>query len=536
MVAVFGMVSTSRVAPAQDAPAQDATAQDATAQETAPQGAQAQENQAETETRAEIHTVSETMLSPGEFDPFRDLEPRTPEQVLALAMAENPDLRAAVLAWRQAKLQVISEDYQFVPYAFAELGYTSGRRPFQAPGGVQLLSSDALRFAAGINHRFRTATQVSASVEVERAAEDTVFLGDLEDSFGLGLVFQVAQPWLRGFGEDVILAELHIAEIRRDAALAERERRATELAHQVLDAYWTLWFSEQQIRINQSALQLARREMERAREQLEVGVISESELLPLKTELARLREDLVLSRATRRANQLDLARLLGDPLSGAEITPATEPPTLADAPRRADIFAEAAKRSYRLQNLQHAVEIARIQAAVAENRSLPELSTTASLRISGLGGDVPAAFEQIGGLEAITGMVNLRLELPLIDRAAEADAERADIEVEIAKANYESARDELYSRVATALNNAEAARARLELAKKTAALAERQVEVQSTLFANGATTMLDVVTAIQQRNQAQLRVARARIDILQLRLELEDASGTLLERVSAEVE
>lgn len=476
------------------------------------------------------------LLASDAADPADGFDPRTPQQVLERAMDNNPDLQAAVLSWRQAKLQVVSQDNQFVPYAFAEVGYSTGRRPYQGPTGVQLLANDSLNFSTGLNQTFRTATQVGVSVEVERAAEDSIILGKLDESFGLGFVLQVSQPWLRGFGQDTILAELHIAEVRRDAALAEREQQASALARQVLDAYWALWYSEQQIRINQSALQLARQELARAREQLDVGVISESELVPLETELARLNEELISSQASRQTQQFQLAALLGESPDNATITPASQPPTVNGSLHRADLLAEAEKRSYQLQTLKYNAEIARIQSALADNRSLPSLSTDASVRVSGLGDDVPAAFEQIGGFEAISGSINLRLELPIINRAAQADAERAALEVKVAETRYRAARDQLQSQVASSLSNFESAQHSLELAKKTATLAERQVEIQSTLFANGTTTMLDVVSAIQQRNQAQLRVARARIDILQIRLELEETTGTLLERVSTQLE
>lgn len=472
-----------------------------------------------------------SILSAGE-DPGAGLAPRTPEQIIALAMQQNPDLRASLLAWQQTKLEVISQDNQFVPNAFGELGYTTGRRPYELPGGRQLLSNDSFRAAAGINHTFRTATQVAASIEVEHAVEDTVFAADLGDSFGLGLVFQLSQPWLRGFDRDVILAELHLAELRRDSALAERERLATQLARQALETYWSLWFAEQQIRINQSALALANQEMTRAREQLDVGIIAESDLVPLMTELARLEEDLEQSRAARRETQFQLATLLGLSPSEAGITPTAEPPEVNDQFNEANLQATAEARSYQLQALQQNIEIARIQATLAQNRSLPDLRTNATFRISGLGNKVSDAFEQIGGFEAISAMINLRLELPIINRAAQADAERAQIGIEIARTRHKAALDQLQGRIASAISNFQAAQRRLALAQKTADLAARQVEIQTTLFANGTTTMLDVVNALQQQNQARLRIARARIDILRLRLEIEDASGTLLERLS----
>jgi outer membrane protein TolC len=85
------------------------------------------------------------------------------------------------------------------------------------------------------------------------------------------------------------------------------------------------------------------------------------------------------------------------------------------------------------------------------------------------------------------------------------------------------------------LNNLEATSERLELARRTAELAEQQVEVQTTLFQNGRASMLDVVEAIQQFNVAELRVVSTQVDLAQLRLGLEDTTGTLLERLSVEL-
>lgn len=488
------------------------------------------------ESQAPDSVDAASLLASDAEDPAEGMTPRSVDEIIAQAMQANPELRTSLLAWRQSKLSVISQDARFVPSAFGEVGYVRGRRSLEIPAGSQLLASKSLRFAAGVNQTFKTATSVGVSVELERATEDTDYLGDLGDSFGLGFVLQVAQPWLRGFGNDAVLAELHIAEIRRDAARIDQERQATTTARQVLDAYWSLWLAEQQIRINQSAMALAQQEMIRAQEQLNVGVISESELVPLMTELARIEEDLEASEAARRETQFRLASLLGQSPDQAQITPSTDPPTLPEVASEAELFAAAKERSYQLAQLKSNVEIARIQADLAENRALPDLSTSASLRLSGLGDEAGQAFSQVTGLERITGMVNLRLELPIINDAAKADAERAGIEVEIAQTNYQAALDQLHAQVASALNNFRAARARLQLAQQTAELAERQVEIQSTLFDNGTTTMIDVVSAMQQHNQARLRIERARVDILQLHIELEEATGGLLERLSVELD
>lgn len=472
------------------------------------------------------------LVAPAHAQQNPSAELLTPEQALQTAIAQNPALRAAILDWRRARLQVVSEDYQFVPDVFAEAGYTTGRRPSQGTAGVSLLTSDSLRLSTGLSKRFRWGTQVSTAIDVERAVQDSVVLGNLGETYGLGLVLELAQPLLRGFGTDVVLADLHVAELQQDAALIQRDQAASTLARDVLDAYWNLWYAEQQLDITQSALELSNTKLDEANQRLKVGLVSEADLIPLQTELARLQENLTTSQAAIEENALELARLLGMQPAQADWRTVEQAPEPHEAPSLDQALAAADERSYELRQLGVNVDVAGVQAEVADNLSLPQLDATASVELSGLGGDVPDAFDQITGFRGVTGFVGLRLDLPITDRGLQAEAERAELAVDAARARYASAADRVHAQVASALSNFEAARQRLVLAQRTADLSAKQVEVQSTLFDNGKATMLDVVTAIQDQNEAKLRVARARLDMLQLRYALEDLTGTLLERLS----
>jgi outer membrane protein TolC len=337
----------------------------------------------------------------------------------------------------------------------------------------------------------------------------------------------------------VLLADLYAARLREDAALAERDSTASALARQVLVSYWDLWFAQRQLEITRAAIETAERELEQAQERLTVGQISEADLIPLQTEMARLEEDLVAGRALVDDASIELARLLGGESYAAPRTTGwatiAEPPEPEALPALATALEIAEARSYELRRLELSTDVAKIEARVADNLSLPRLDSTATLRISGLGEDVAGPFDQIGGLEGITGFVGLRLELPIVDTGLEAQAERAQLGVDSARATYQAAKDSLQAQVASSLNNLEATSERLELARRTAELAERQVEVQTTLFQNGRATMLDVVEATQQLNVAKLRVVSAQVDLAQLRLALEDTTGTLLERLSVEL-
>src|SRR5690606_33375905 len=172
------------------------------------------------------------------------------------------------------------------------------------------------------------------------------------------------------------------------------------------------------------------------------------------------------------------------------------------------------------------------QARVAEDQSRYRLDTSAGLQVSGLGRTVPDAFEQFGTFGAFTVFVGVELAIPLDNAFEQSAADRAVLAVRAAEEQRRAERERLRTELALQLETVDEAFSRMTLATRTAALAQENVDVITGRFQAGDATAFDVVQAIQSRREAELRAARAQVDIASAQTRIDDLRGALLERVA----
>lgn len=453
-------------------------------------------------------------------------EPLSAEAALQKAFEHNPDLRAAANDLERADLLVVSEDGQRVPLWTSEAGYRYGNTPRLSTNGTQLTATDALTLMSQIGYTFSPGTQLSAWVEVGRSVRDTVELGDLGAAYDTSFGVQVSQPWLRGFGVDVVDAELRAAHAAKKAAAASQIATANSVAQQVLSAYWSLWSAQRSLEIATEALDVTRQQLAAGEVRLEAGVVAPSELVSLRTEVAGAEERVVEARVGVQRASLTLTRVIGVEASTALRASDADPPRVAVAPLEATI-SQAREQSPDLVQLRANVESASIQARVARNNALPNLETTASLQAAGLGNDLGGAFADVADFDAVIGFVGLTFELPLSNKGRRADAERAELAVRNAEIDVERAERALTTELSTLWSEANAAVERLELARQTAALARENVDAQAARFDAGKGTSLEVTDAIQRLREAEARVLDVEIELVEAQLGIGELTGSL---------
>ena len=456
----------------------------------------------------------------------------SPRQTLEAAMQQNPSLRSAVIEMKRADLALRSELYRYVPIFLLDGRAQLGQRPNLSRTGIISIQNQSYRLTPGIEQTFPTGTTVSGELSVDRTVQDSVFLGDLGTTWGTDVTLSVSQPWLRGFGYDVGLAQRKIARAQSAAAIARRNDEASRLARDVMTAYWQLWQAQREVSIQEQALDVAEQTLEDAQVRLDAGAIAPSELIPLRREAASIREALATSRASLVSRRVELARLLGMETQPGKIRAGGDPPETVSVPDPDDAVETARRQSYSLREQEKQIDQAAANAAVARDEKLPRLDTTASLAISGLGRELDPALESLVAADGLIGLFTLDFQLPLINKSRAADAQRAALAVDRARKDYESAEDQVTASVLDQIENLETARKRLDLARETARLSAENVDFQRTRFENGAATALDVAQALQDQREAELRVANQRVELATRRLALDHLTANLLKRLA----
>lgn len=453
-------------------------------------------------------------------------------RALSLAAEQDPSLKAVMIERKRANLLVDLEKNRYVPTLTAEGGYRAGQTAQASPLGTQLISSRALSSNVALQYTLPYGTTLGAALRFERAVQDSVILGDLGTRYGTTFSFDLAQPWLRGFGEKIGRSGLRDAMYAYEIATLEELARANQLASDVLTAYWNLWSLEAQQEVVHATLELQAESLEMARVRAEIGVASRSDVLRLEGDMAQAREDLVTLSGRIRTQQLELSRITGQidahqswRASGTE--PSEEP--LPDRERLVERVLDNSPDARRLSQL---ITRSELQAMLARDQARPDLQTIASLSVNGVGETLDESFGQFGRFEAVVGYVGVRVSLPLVQEGLEAQADRATLAIDRARSDLTQAQQRLQTQVLTSYEQWDVARERITLARSAVEVAREMVEIEQARYQAGEGTSLEVTQAITRLMQASQRVVNAQRDAELARIELLRLTGALIEDVA----
>jgi outer membrane protein TolC len=463
----------------------------------------------------------------------------TSRNAVEIAVQNNPTLHVALLQEAQARYAVRAEEALYDPIFDANASITHNRSPsLRGTDGTIVSTSDTQAIGASLTKTFALGTTIEAAVSGQRRTSASPPINNLGGANAVGPGYSVlgqltlTQPFLRGAGTGVGLASLRVARLNRTAATLAAQQAGSQVLHDVLIAYWELWYSSEAVRIDEASRDLAKTLEEQAREQVKSGTLANVDALPYSTQLAT-QEEAVLSQAMdQRQRSLTLAQSIGRAnRTGPDLSSADTPPdvTVDDLGERA--VEDALGASYELKQLQAQLQISQDQAKIAGDALRPQLNLNASVSAQGLGNrQVAPAFDQFGRMEAVSAQVGLTFETPVTDTRRSAQVEQALLGVHIAQKQIEAARQQLRTDVESALAATSAAKRRLELALVTEKVAHDQAEGQRGKFLAGTALAIEVQQADDAHRQAQLRVQRARVDLVEGELNLLHLRGKLLER------
>jgi len=217
--------------------------------------------------------------------------------------------------------------------------------------------------------------------------------------------------------------------------------------------------------------------------------------------------------------------------SGPDLRSADIPPDVNVDDSSTQAVDDALAASFELKRLQAELQLAQYQAKIAGDSLRPSLNLDASLSAQGLGNRaVFPAFEQFGQMDAVSAQVGLTFETPITSSRKSAQIQSALLAAHITEKQIESERQQLRTDVQSAIARRNAAKSRYELAQVTEKVAGQLAEGQRGKFLAGTALAIEVQKADDSHRQAQLRVQRARVDLVEGELDLLHLRGKLLER------
>ncbi|HQK16309.1 MAG TPA: TolC family protein, partial [Polyangiaceae bacterium] len=265
------------------------------------------------------------------------------------------------------------------------------------------------------------------------------------------------------------------------------------------------------------------------------GALAPVEVLPFETRLASLEESVISAQTDQRRRSLALARQMGT-MEGGETDLAAEirqQPQVSLTPMRTAAVQQALSSSPEIKELEAQLRLAQEQIRTSGDSYRPRLDVEGYVQVAGVGNqEVSPAFEQVATARATSVHVGLVYELPLDDARKSSERARDLLAVQIAEQRLLAARQRIQTEVETLLEQERAARIRLEMAEKTAEIAEKQVAAATERFEIGVGISVEVQQAEDELRKAKLRAVRARIDLVEAEVQRHHSTGQLLSRIA----
>jgi len=461
------------------------------------------------------------------------------EDAKNMALANNPDLENARRDLRLAELEITRARAGYDPYVQADASYTSSKKPTSQSVFGTTNKTGSVNMSTGMS----TVTGGSMSVDFRnsRSESDSVF-STLNPSYSTDLSLNVRQPLLKNRFDNT--RELDITRSTNDYERARMtlENRTYELEGQVEDAYWSLVKSRMDLTLQRGSVQTTQRMHDMTRAQVRAGTSPPVATLQTEANLASAQSALIRTENDYRKTQASLKMILNmsqDDIWNLEIIPSDMPTYAAPKFDRDEFISVSMKNNLGVRQTLLNIANTEISNLEAKNRSLPQLDVRGSVGVSGLAGtDNPQdqivetgfvvpnplppdqfpqpymverrvfegqpsqyegnyfdALENMAEGDNLTWSAGVTFNVPIGNRAAKVDLERARLNYEKQLDDLNNQRRQVLLNLINLVYDVEAAHRGFISARDAARLQRQNLDTEERKFSLGLNTNYEVMQA-----------------------------------------
>ncbi len=362
----------------------------------------------------------------------------------------------------------------------------------------------------------------------------------------------LTQPLLRGRGRGVNLRFIRIANLNRRISRLLFEQQLLDTIYGTSRVYFDLVSLGENIVVKQEALKAAQKLRQDDADQVIEGTLAPIELTRASALVSSSEFDLTQAQGLYRQEEVIFRNLLtrsSSPAFSASFSQivATDKIIVPDLPETSSLDLLVQQGIARRPDLAQAelqVEANRTSVQAARNQVLPQLnvygnvetrgSSEASFEPLGSPGTGAPSIPQnlaLGGLRTSTiYQGGIQLTLPIRNRISASDAARDTIQLRQSQARSEKLVDQAREEIETAVIALETAFAAYKAASTSRVYQEQLLDAERDKLQAGQSTNLAVVQNETYLAQARSTEIAARSNWVKARIELDRASGSLLEK------
>ena len=307
-------------------------------------------------------------------------------------------------------------------------------------------------------------------------------------------------------------------EVQRDAAELNVESAGFDIELSVTQAYLQVLYNREALELAQKNEELSQKQVDRGQELFAAGSISRVELSQLKSQQASDQYQTVSAENTLESSRLKLKQLLELGLDSdfhIDFPEIDDAVVAAQIPGLADAYDAALATLPQLRSSELGIESADLGVKIAKGAGLPSLSLSAGISTGWNSGTGTTYFDQLGN--KLGESLGLNLSLPIFNgKQVRTNVRRAELQLESARLQDESARKQLLANLESVRNDALSAQHRYFAAKTQLDAAAESFRLVNEQFEAGIKNTVELLTeknnyisALSQQLQAKYQAVFA---------------------------
>jgi len=488
---------------------------------------------------------------------------------------------------------------QFDPVATASINGTDQTSPIANPlfSGVGLsttgiassIQNHTTNFNFGYSQGFVTGTQAQVTFDNSRSSSPSSF-NLFNPALQSSLAVQLTQPLLNGFG--YVANKRFIIEATNTVVVGEWQFKAaaTNDITTTADDYWNLVYARQNVKVEEQTVSVDQQLYNENKDKLNIGTMSPLDVLTAQSQLATDKQALVVAQTLQLQDEAklltDITKDPTDPsLDGVEVVPTSPIPLndLVGNPSVKELVQQAWSNRPELQEQGLNLKNADTEVKATRNALLPSLNLVGEYSTTGLGGvrtaetettstvavanlsepilangiavpnEYVGAFPTTAAVTIVPGGLNdaldsvihsrfptfevgMTLNLPIRNRAAQANNGTALLNQRQQQVSYAEQKSTIYLAVRNALIAVQQDRTAVDAAATARQLAQQTFTDEEEKYRLGGSTSYNVVLRSRDLTAAETTELQDQISLVEAVLALDQAMGRTLEAHNISIE
>jgi outer membrane protein len=397
----------------------------------------------------------------------------------------------------------------------------------------------------------------------------------LTPQLGSTFQFRFTQNLLQGFGFLPNTRFIRIAKNNREISDVAFRLQIITTVDQIENMYWDLVYAYENVRVQQEALTYTQKALEDAKRQAQVGTVPPIQVVSAQSTVATGQQNLIVAQNNLQLQQLlmknAVSRSIEDPiLAEADVIPTStmQVPQQEPVTPIQDLISDALQHRAELVQTRIDLNSRDINVKSVRNSMLPTLQAFAYYGGSGVGGAInpavptcsagsgsfcfnaakaPPPFQtatsvsyggtlnQLVNSTAPDKGVGLALNIPIRNRLAQSNQVRAELEYRQALVRQHQLENQVRIEVRNAQFDVKQNRSAVQAAQSAVDLARQTFEADQQKLKVGLTTQTAILQDASTLTTSESNLVSAKAAYEKSRLELDRATGLLLEHIHIDV-